>query len=101
MLHQQNIKQASTSMMLEGFLSEMRRRSKIRGKKKVPLQSVAKEQSLPFQRKLIDVSLLSKSQVDWLNKYHERTREVIGAELRRRKREMALKWLMKETEPLK
>nr|XP_058945868.1 xaa-Pro aminopeptidase 1-like [Pocillopora verrucosa] len=56
---------------------------------------------LPFQRKLIDVSLLSKSQVDWLNKYHERTREVIGAELRRRKREMALKWLMKETEPLK
>lgn len=56
---------------------------------------------LPFQRKLIDVSLLSKSQVDWLNKYHGRTREVIGAELRRRKREMALKWLMKETEPLK
>lgn len=45
MLHQQNIKQASTSMMFEGFLSEMRRRSKIRGKKKVPLQSVAKEQS--------------------------------------------------------
>lgn len=56
---------------------------------------------LPFQRNLIDVSLLSKSQVDWLNEYHERTREVIGGELRRRKREMALKWLMKETEPLK
>lgn len=56
---------------------------------------------LPFQRNLIDVSLLSKSQVDWLNEYYERTREVIGGELRRRKREMALKWLMKETEPLK
>ncbi|KAJ7394678.1 Xaa-Pro aminopeptidase 1 [Desmophyllum pertusum] len=53
---------------------------------------------IPFQRKLIDVSMLSKSQVDWLNRYHTRTREVIGPELRGKK--TALDWLLKETETI-
>lgn len=40
------------------------------------------------------------SQVDWLNKYHKKTREVIGAELQKRGKTKALEWLEKETEPI-
>lgn len=40
------------------------------------------------------------SQVDWLNKYHNRTRKVIGAELLKQDKKNAYEWLMKETEPI-
>ncbi|KAL9970069.1 hypothetical protein ACROYT_G022384 [Oculina patagonica] len=55
---------------------------------------------IPFQRKLIDVSMMSKSQVDWLNQYHKKTRDVIGAELQKQGKTKALEWLEKETEPI-
>ncbi|XP_073246241.1 xaa-Pro aminopeptidase 1-like [Porites lutea] len=55
---------------------------------------------MPFQRKLIDVSMLSKPQVDWLNEYHRKTRQLIGGELRKQGKMAALSWLWRETEPL-
>ncbi|EDO42374.1 predicted protein [Nematostella vectensis] len=54
---------------------------------------------VPFQRKLINVSLLRPSQIEWLNKYNLRTRVVIGKELRRQKKDQAWEWLMRETQP--
>ncbi|CAH3037706.1 unnamed protein product, partial [Porites lobata] len=55
---------------------------------------------MPFQRKLIDVSMLSKPQVDWLNEYHRKTRQLIGGELRKQGKMAALSWLWRETEQL-
>ena len=40
------------------------------------------------------------SQVDWLNKYHDKTSNVIGAELRKQGKIKALAWLEKETQPI-
>ncbi|XP_068699462.1 xaa-Pro aminopeptidase 1-like isoform X1 [Montipora foliosa] len=55
---------------------------------------------MPFQSKLISASMLSKSQVDWLNEYHRRTREVTGQELKKQGKKEAFEWLWRETEPL-
>ena len=35
----------------------------------------------PIDRRLIDVSMLSKAELDWLNAYHARVREVVHAQL--------------------
>ncbi|XP_029212654.2 xaa-Pro aminopeptidase 1-like isoform X1 [Acropora millepora] len=55
---------------------------------------------MPFQSKLINVSMLSKSQVDWLNEYHRKTREVTGKALKEQGKMEALDWLLRETRPL-
>ncbi len=36
---------------------------------------------MPFEPKLIDYSLLSDAQIDWLNNYNRKIREKIGSEL--------------------
>ncbi|NWQ74600.1 XPP1 aminopeptidase, partial [Columbina picui] len=55
---------------------------------------------VPIQTKMIDVNLLTQKECDWVNNYHEKCREVIGAELERQGRHEALQWLIRETEPL-
>ena len=44
--------------------------------------------------------LFATRQVDWLNEYHRRTREVTGRELQNRGKKAAFAWLWRETEPL-
>lgn len=39
-------------------------------------------------------------QCNWVNEYHQKCREVVGAELERQGRHEALRWLLRETEPL-
>lgn len=55
---------------------------------------------VPIQTKMIDVSLLTQKELNWVNDYHQKCREVIGAELERQGRLEALQWLIRETEPL-
>lgn len=53
---------------------------------------------VPIQRKLIDASLLTKKEIDWINDYHSKCREIVGAELQRQGKTAAHKYLMRETE---
>ncbi|KAF1661778.1 Xaa-Pro aminopeptidase 1, partial [Aptenodytes patagonicus] len=55
---------------------------------------------VPIQTKMIDVNLLTQKECNWVNDYHQKCREVIGAELERQGRHEALRWLIQETEPL-
>ncbi|NXJ50575.1 XPP1 aminopeptidase, partial [Spizaetus tyrannus] len=55
---------------------------------------------VPIQTKMIDVNLLTQKERNWVNDYHQKCREVIGAELERQGRHEALRWLIQETEPL-
>ncbi|PKU33917.1 xaa-pro aminopeptidase 1 [Limosa lapponica baueri] len=55
---------------------------------------------VPIQTKMIDVNLLTQKECNWVNDYHRKCREVIGAELERQGRHEALRWLIRETEPL-
>ncbi|XP_009641762.1 xaa-Pro aminopeptidase 1 isoform X1 [Egretta garzetta] len=55
---------------------------------------------VPIQTKMIDVNLLTQKECNWVNGYHQKCREVIGAELERQGRHEALRWLIRETEPL-
>eukprot|EP00475_Leptophrys_vorax_P015832 TRINITY_DN22200_c0_g3_i2.p1 TRINITY_DN22200_c0_g3~~TRINITY_DN22200_c0_g3_i2.p1 ORF type:complete len:216 (-),score=3.56 TRINITY_DN22200_c0_g3_i2:39-599(-) len=50
----------------------------------------------PIQHKLIDASLLSPSEVDWVNSYHRRCREELSPLLQGDD----LAWLQQATEPL-
>ncbi|XP_051127098.1 aminopeptidase P1 [Andrographis paniculata] len=50
----------------------------------------------PYQRKLIDVSLLVPEEIDWLNNYHSKCREILGSYLNSSEKE----WLKKATEPI-
>ncbi|XP_067393152.1 xaa-Pro aminopeptidase 1 isoform X1 [Emydura macquarii macquarii] len=55
---------------------------------------------VPIQTKMIDVSLLTQKERDWVNDYHQKCREVIRAELERQGRHEALQWLIRETAPI-
>ncbi|NXF23244.1 XPP2 aminopeptidase, partial [Rhodinocichla rosea] len=54
---------------------------------------------VPYDRNLIDLSLLSPEQIRYLNSYYERIRAHVGPELRRRGGEEAYVWLQESTEP--
>ncbi len=51
---------------------------------------------VPIQRTLIDLTLMSKQQVDWVNSYHTKCREKVAPLVEGKARE----WLMRETEPI-
>ncbi|KAM8924169.1 xaa-Pro aminopeptidase 1 [Pelodytes ibericus] len=55
---------------------------------------------VPLQTKMINVELLTQKEVDWVNVYHKKCRDVIGAELEKQGRHDALQWLIKETQPI-
>lgn len=55
---------------------------------------------VPYDRNLIDVSLLSPEQLQYLNRYYQTIRENIGPELQRRQLLEELAWLERHTEPL-
>ncbi|WOL11656.1 hypothetical protein Cni_G20420 [Canna indica] len=50
----------------------------------------------PYQKKLMDLTLLSPQEVEWLNCYHSDCREVLTPYLN----EQELEWLKKATEPI-
>uniref|UniRef100_A0A8C9QFI7 Xaa-Pro aminopeptidase 2 n=1 Tax=Spermophilus dauricus TaxID=99837 RepID=A0A8C9QFI7_SPEDA len=55
---------------------------------------------VPYDRNLIDVSLLSPEQLQYLNRYYQTIREKVAPELQNRQLLEELAWLQKHTEPL-
>lgn len=55
---------------------------------------------VPYDRNLIDISLLSPEQLRYLNSYHQQVLEKVGPVLEQRNLQEELKWLQKNTEPL-
>ncbi len=55
---------------------------------------------VPVQRRMIEPGLLTAEEVSYLDDYHSRCREDVGALLRERGLKDGLDWLMRETEPL-
>ncbi|XP_039976059.1 xaa-Pro aminopeptidase 2 [Xiphias gladius] len=54
---------------------------------------------VPYDRKLIDTSLLSSEQLQWLNKYYETIRRLVGPELDRQELHEEKDWMLRNTEP--
>lgn len=54
---------------------------------------------VPVQTRLVDSSLLSAQEVEWLNAYHAQCRRLVAPQLEGRDPE-AHAWLMRETEPI-
>ncbi|XP_039872581.1 xaa-Pro aminopeptidase 2 [Simochromis diagramma] len=54
---------------------------------------------VPYDRKLIDMSLLSSEQLHWLNKYYETIRSLVGAELDNQGLREEKDWMLRNTEP--
>nr|XP_048295228.1 xaa-Pro aminopeptidase 2 [Myodes glareolus] len=55
---------------------------------------------VPYDRNLIDVSLLSPEHLQYLNRYYQTIREKVGPELQRRQLLEELAWLEEHTKPL-
>ncbi|ERE65070.1 xaa-Pro aminopeptidase 2-like protein [Cricetulus griseus] len=55
---------------------------------------------VPYDRNLIDVSLLSPEQLQYLNQYYQTIREKVGPELQRRQLLEEFAWLEQHTQPL-
>jgi len=55
---------------------------------------------VPIQTKMIDPELMSRSELDWLNNYHQLCRDRVGTLLRQMGRTEALDWLIRETQPI-
>ncbi|XP_029297047.1 LOW QUALITY PROTEIN: xaa-Pro aminopeptidase 2 [Cottoperca gobio] len=53
---------------------------------------------VPYDRKLIDTSLLSSIQLQWLNKYYETIRKLVGPELDKQGLHEEKDWMLKHTE---
>lgn len=53
---------------------------------------------VPIQQKMIDASLLTQKEIDWLNDYHSKCRDIVGPELQRQGKTAAYQYLMRETE---
>uniref|UniRef100_A0A3Q4N6I9 X-prolyl aminopeptidase (aminopeptidase P) 2, membrane-bound n=1 Tax=Neolamprologus brichardi TaxID=32507 RepID=A0A3Q4N6I9_NEOBR len=54
---------------------------------------------VPYDRKLIDMSLLSSEQLHWLNKYYETIRSLVGPELDNQGLREEKDWMLRNTEP--
>ena len=55
---------------------------------------------VPIQRQLIDVSLLSADEIQWINDYHARCVSVVGDELKRQNKADIYNWLIEQTKPI-
>jgi Xaa-Pro aminopeptidase len=52
---------------------------------------------IPIQKKLMNVALLTSSEISWINNYHAKVRDNIGSQLRSEK---AKAWLFDATSPI-
>ncbi|KAK9518284.1 hypothetical protein VZT92_023595 [Zoarces viviparus] len=53
---------------------------------------------VPYDRKLIDITLLSSEQLQWLNKYYKTIRMLVGPELDKQGLQEEKDWMLKHTE---
>ncbi|CAF4363868.1 unnamed protein product, partial [Adineta steineri] len=55
----------------------------------------------PIQQKLIDRSILTNDEIDYINKYHEKVYETLSVEMKKQGVQPSLlKWLEINTKPL-
>lgn len=54
---------------------------------------------VPYDRKLIDTSLLSTEQLNWLNNYYATIRRLMSPELDKQKLQHVKEWMLSHTEP--
>ncbi|KAJ8351197.1 hypothetical protein SKAU_G00226730 [Synaphobranchus kaupii] len=54
---------------------------------------------VPYDRKLIDTSIMSPQQLQWLDAYYKKIRSIMGPELDRQGLKAEKDWMMKNTEP--
>ncbi|XP_041369026.1 xaa-Pro aminopeptidase 1-like [Gigantopelta aegis] len=55
---------------------------------------------VPMQTKMIDPSLLTQQEIDWLNDYHDTCLQLVGEELKSQGKTQVLKWLKANTQSL-
>jgi Xaa-Pro aminopeptidase len=55
---------------------------------------------VPYERKLIEKSLLTKNEIDHIDSYHAEVRAILTPVLKEHNDELALKWLHEKTQPL-
>ena len=56
---------------------------------------------VPIQQKLINTKMLDEGEIKYLNHYHQKCREKVGALLQKMGKKDGYDWMMRETEPLK
>ena len=54
----------------------------------------------PIQQKLIDPSLLTQEEIDYINQYHQKCLDMVGPLLREMGHQAGLNWLIRETQPI-
>ncbi|KAK5608840.1 hypothetical protein CRENBAI_019643 [Crenichthys baileyi] len=54
---------------------------------------------VPYDRKLVDTLLLSSKQLQWLNNYYEKIRQLLGPELDKQGLHEEKDWMLRNTEP--
>ena len=55
---------------------------------------------VPIQQKLIDPKLLSQDEINYINHYHQKCRDMVGPLLREMGKKEGLKWMIRETSPI-
>lgn len=55
---------------------------------------------VPIQVKLLDPTLLTIDELEWLDNYHQMCRDIVGKALKEQGKHSAFQWLLKETQPL-
>ena len=54
----------------------------------------------PIQQKLIDPTLLTQDEINYINQYHQKCLDSVGPLLREMGHQAGLNWLIKETRPI-
>ena len=55
---------------------------------------------VPIQQKMIVPSLLTQDEINYINQYHQKCRDMVGPLLRRMGKKDGLNWMIKETSPI-
>lgn len=55
---------------------------------------------VPYEKKLINYTMLDRKQVKWLNNYYAKIRDLVGDEMIKQGRQYLYKWLIEKTNPI-
>jgi len=55
---------------------------------------------VPIQTRMIDPEMLTENEIDWLNGYHAKCRDVLGPKMQEQGLSDAYEWLLRETMPI-
>ena len=55
---------------------------------------------VPIQQKMIEPKLLTKKEIEYINQYHQKCRDLVGPLLRKMGKTEGYNWLFRETTPI-